>query len=169
MLLPKRSLTKLSLLLALATLCLSGNAHAESRDRSLLKSNMTERDIIMTLTTEAPQGSEVSVFFPIEFALNSAKLNQDAVKNLAKIGVALQSPELRNLSIVVEGHTDASGAAAYNQKLSERRAMSAADFLASLGIAKTRLKVVGRGEDDPIDNLSPYAAKQRRVEIVRVF
>nr|WP_319383282.1 OmpA family protein [uncultured Roseibium sp.] len=130
---------------------------------------MTERDIVVTLTSEPEQGSEVSIFFPIEFALNSADLNQGAVTNLAKIGVALQSPELRNLTVLVEGHTDASGAAAYNQKLSERRAKSAAEFLSSLGVEASRLKVVGRGELDPIENVNPYAARQRRVEIVRVF
>lgn len=164
----KHTLTTLTLLLALS-FGFSVVVEAQERSRSLMKKDMTARDIIVTFTPQEQSGSEVSLFFPIEFALDSAKLNEDAVKTLAKIGVALQSPELANMTLIVEGHTDASGSAEYNRALSLRRAKSAASFLQSVGVAGSRLKVVGRGEDDPIENENPYAAKQRRVELVRVF
>ena len=50
--------------------------------------------------------------------------------------------------IVVVGHTDTSGSAAYNMRLSERRAKATADALVSLGIAQTSLNVDWKGKTD---------------------
>jgi outer membrane protein OmpA-like peptidoglycan-associated protein len=68
---------------------------------------------------------------------------------------------------VVEGHTDARGSDAYNQRLSERRAQSVADYMASGGIAKSRLSTRGYGESKPVgDNKSAEGMQRnRRVEI----
>ena len=51
--------------------------------------------------------------------------------------------------IVVVGHTDTSGSAAYNIKLSERRAKTVADALAGLGVDASKLAVDWKGESDP--------------------
>lgn len=70
--------------------------------------------------------------------------------------------------IVVEGHTDSQGSAAFNQDLSQRRAQSVRDYLASRGIAGDRLTAQGFGLTRPVaDNNSPEGrANNRRVEIV---
>jgi outer membrane protein OmpA-like peptidoglycan-associated protein len=49
----------------------------------------------------------------------------------------------------IVGYTDLSGSAAYNQRLSERRAKATADGLVSLGIAQTSLDVSWKGKSDP--------------------
>ncbi len=51
--------------------------------------------------------------------------------------------------IVVTGHTDTSGSAAYNQKLSERRGKAVADGLVSQGINATTVSVDWKGESAP--------------------
>jgi OmpA-OmpF porin, OOP family len=51
--------------------------------------------------------------------------------------------------IQVTGYTDLSGSAAYNQRLSLRRANNVANALARLGVAPTDMMVSGRGENDP--------------------
>ena len=68
----------------------------------------------------------------------------------------------------VVGHTDNTGAASYNQQLSERRANAVADVLMQGGVSFGRIQTFGRGENQPIaDNLTDSGrAQNRRVEIV---
>ena len=65
--------------------------------------------------------------------------------------------------LLIVGHTDAVGDDGYNQALSERRARATADYLASQGIARDRLRTSGRGEMEPIANADDQ--KNRRVEV----
>lgn len=129
------------------------------------------RDLIVVLDpAEAPPaGSEVSVYLPIRFAHDSAVLSGEARRNLAVIAEALSAAALAGVAVTVEGHTDASGSAAYNDALSYRRASSAAEYLVALGVRASRLTVRGRGEADLLAGVDPLAAAQRRVEIVRRF
>jgi outer membrane protein OmpA-like peptidoglycan-associated protein len=67
----------------------------------------------------------------------------------------------------VIGHTDSTGPADYNQRLSERRAESVANYLADRGVSRSRLHTEGRGEYEPRDSNATEAGRQlnRRVEI----
>ena len=68
---------------------------------------------------------------------------------------------------VVEGHTDARGSDAYNQRLSERRAGAVADYMAKGGVERSRLSTRGYGESKPVaDNKTADGMQQnRRVDI----
>ncbi len=55
-----------------------------------------------------------------------------------------------SIPVVVEGHTDYIGSDQYNQKLSERRAAAVRNYLIQKGIASSRIRVVGYGEQRPI-------------------
>lgn len=72
-----------------------------------------------------------------------------------------------DVKVVINGHTDSSGTSQYNQKLSERRAMSVLDYFVSKGISESRLRAVGHGFDSPIaDNQTADGrALNRRVEL----
>ncbi len=52
--------------------------------------------------------------------------------------------------VTVEGHTDSIGSDQYNQRLSERRANSVRKYLIENGIASSRIRIVGYGEQRPI-------------------
>lgn len=80
-------------------------------------------------------------------------------------GILLVTPEI---ALSVEGHTDSTGTERLNQQLSEKRAVSVADYLAESGVALDIISTVGFGESKPIaDNESAAGRKQnRRVEIV---
>ncbi|MCK5877942.1 MAG: OmpA family protein [Candidatus Marithrix sp.] len=69
--------------------------------------------------------------------------------------------------VVVAGHTDATGANSYNQRLSEQRASSVENYMISLGIPEDRIRSVGEGELKPVASNSTRAgrAQNRRVEI----
>lgn len=73
-----------------------------------------------------------------------------------------------NIHIEIGGHTDNSGNAAENQKLSENRAKAVADYLTTQGIAASRLSYKGYGSSKPIaDNNTPEGKqKNRRTEFV---
>ena len=73
-----------------------------------------------------------------------------------------------NLEVVIAiGHTDSIGSAAYNQKLSVRRAESVKAYLVSKGIAANRIYTEGKGEKQPVasNKTKEGRAKNRRVEI----
>jgi outer membrane protein OmpA-like peptidoglycan-associated protein len=68
----------------------------------------------------------------------------------------------------VEGHTDGKGTAKYNDELSTRRAQAVAEFLATQGVAATRLEAQGKGFAELLNKDRPDAAENRRVRIVTV-
>ena len=70
-------------------------------------------------------------------------------------------------NILVEGHADSTGAATYNQGLSERRAVSVRNYLMSNGVSSNRITAVGYGEQAPRATNSTPEGRQlnRRVEI----
>jgi outer membrane protein OmpA-like peptidoglycan-associated protein len=69
--------------------------------------------------------------------------------------------------IDVAGHTDNTGTPEYNQGLSERRALSVADYISAQGVQKVRINIGGYGETRPVaSNATPEGRQEnRRVEI----
>jgi outer membrane protein OmpA-like peptidoglycan-associated protein len=100
------------------------------------------------------------------FATDSATVRSDLRRDLQTVGSSLL--RYPNSRIEVIGHTDNTGTAAYNQDLSQRRAVAVAGVLRETGVPGTRLAAYGRGEDQPIaSNLTPEGrAQNRRVEII---
>jgi OOP family OmpA-OmpF porin len=70
-------------------------------------------------------------------------------------------------SIVVIGHTDSVGSDKYNQRLSERRANTVRDYLASQGVSASMITAEGRGEREPVasNDTADGRAQNRRVVI----
>jgi subtilisin family serine protease len=107
-----------------------------------------------------------SIDLDIRFAVDQATLLPDAVAQLRELGRALGSPRLRNKTIEIAGHTDATGSNAHNEALSVRRAETVAGYLAQeFKINRGRLAVVGYGEERLKDPLQPAGGVNRRVEI----
>lgn len=100
------------------------------------------------------------------FDVDSALVRPDLRSDLRLLAASLQ--DYPNTTIDIIGHTDNTGSAAYNQNLSARRAASVAAILSDTGVARSRLRAFGLGEDDPIaSNLTPEGrAQNRRVEII---
>jgi outer membrane protein OmpA-like peptidoglycan-associated protein len=102
----------------------------------------------------------------ILFDLNESTLKPEAKLVIAKLAGILLI--MSDLNLRIEGHTDSTGSADYNQRLSERRAESVYDFLFEQGIEAMRMTVEGYGQERPIaDNTTKDGrSKNRRVEIV---
>jgi peptidoglycan-associated lipoprotein len=71
-------------------------------------------------------------------------------------------------SVVIEGHCDERGTIEYNLALGQRRAQAVRDYLASLGVASSRTRLVSYGEERPADygHTESAWAKNRRAEFV---
>jgi OOP family OmpA-OmpF porin len=100
------------------------------------------------------------------FAFDSAELNAESKAALDAAVAVIQSHSSVSLDVV--GYTDSSGPEAYNQRLSERRAQAAVDYLVSQGVDAGQLRAVGRGEANPVasNDTRPGRMKNRRVELV---
>ena len=102
----------------------------------------------------------------VRFQVNSAKLTKQAQRQLDELGGALKSERLAGQRFRIVGHTDASGAAAYNKRHSERRAKAVREYLVKRhGIAAASLESLGRGEEQLKNPLRPKAGLNRRVEV----
>jgi OmpA-OmpF porin, OOP family len=101
------------------------------------------------LTNATPREHAPAAGTALLFDLGSAELTPQAVQTLDALGKALTDPALANYRFLVEGHSDTVGTRGFNQKLSQRRAAVAADYLADkFHIDRNRLQVVGKGESD---------------------
>ncbi|MDC0231623.1 OmpA family protein, partial [Aureispira] len=81
----------------------------------------------------------------IYYDYDDDKIRDDAKKPLDSLTVILKRNP--NLNIQLSSHTDCRGANGYNEKLSQRRAESAVQYLIQNGINPDRLKAKGYGEN----------------------
>lgn len=113
-----------------------------------------------------PPADPPSLSLAIPFEANSARLRPESGPLLGDLVAAMLSPELQAHRFVIEGHTDARGAAAANQRLSLQRAQEVRLYLVTLGVAPERLRAVGRGASEPVNRADPRAPENRRVRVV---
>ena len=108
---------------------------------------------------------KVTVKNDVLFDFNSAALRSASRESLREMGDVFE--KYPDTTIRVEGHTDSVGSASYNERLSERRASTVANYLESLGVRSSRLDTVGYGESQPRATNSTASGRQlnRRVEI----
>ena len=116
--------------------------------------------------TAAPSGPPPSLALAIQFEPNSAHVRPESGALLGTLVAAMQSPELKSARFVIEGHSDARGAAAQNQRLSQERAEEVRLYLVALGVHPSRLKAVGKGSSQPVNGNHPQAGENRRVRVV---
>ena len=121
----------------------------------------------------ADNGPQLAVARPslslnIQFDFNSFRIRPDSQVVLHNLAVALASPELLAFPFLIEGHTDARGAADFNRTLSAQRAQAVKDLLVAKGIDGVRLQSVGKGSSELANPAVPLAAVNRRVKILNL-
>jgi len=107
----------------------------------------------------------------VEFAFDSAELSPaykaelDTASEFLRPHRSLLRQGLAYLDVI--GYTDSSGNDAYNQKLSERRAQAVADYLVEQDPSRASfIRVVGRGESDPIASNATEAGRRQNRRVV---
>jgi len=132
------------------------------RNRTTRSLSTDERDKVASIAKSKP-----SIDLEITFEYNSATIGSKAAPQVATLGQALTSADLKGRSFIVAGYTDAKGADGYNQELSERRADAVKRFLLEkYGIEATNLVTVGYGKTQLKNPASPLSGENRRVQIV---
>lgn len=119
-----------------------------------------------TPAPEAPKAVPAKewVLTGVQFETGSDKLKSSSTAKLDEAAQILKdNPSVR---VQVQGHTDNVGDPAFNQSLSEKRAVSVKKYLVSKGIAENRLETTGFGENVPVgDNeIAEGRAENRRIE-----
>ncbi|MFB0934298.1 MAG: OmpA family protein [Propionivibrio sp.] len=96
----------------------------------------------------APAREKVTVAADALFDFNKATLRPEGKAKLDD--VVAKSNQLVLEVVIAVGHADRIGSAAYNQKLSEKRAASVKDYLVSKGIPANRIYTEGKGSKQPV-------------------
>ena len=113
------------------------------------------------------EGDNINLVMPsnITYSTNSSEINSGFYEVLNSVAIVLK--EFDQTIVVVAGHTDSRGSDAYNQELSQKRAVSVSNYLRSQGVMSDRLESVGFGEKQPVaTNETPEGRElNRRVEI----
>lgn len=132
---------------------LEKNLAAEIQAGQARVQKLSDQVVLVTMTSQTA------------FETNSAEINPGFRSTLNKLADVVVRYGKTTLTVV--GHTDNTGSDAYNQQLSERRAISVAQYLEGQRVNGMRLATAGRGEADPVATNATEAGRQanRRVEI----
>ncbi|HEV7572620.1 MAG TPA: OmpA family protein [Thermoanaerobaculia bacterium] len=117
------------------------------------------------VTRTADNELKVTVKNDVLFDYNSAGLRSASRSSLREMANVFE--QYPNTTLAVEGFTDSTGSASYNERLSERRASSVANYLENLGVNGSRVETIGYGESRPRASNNTAGGRQlnRRVEI----
>ena len=151
-------------LIAAGVGALAGGAIGNYMDRQQAQ---LRHDLAGTGVSVTRMGDNITLNMPgnITFKTGSSELDPSFYKVLNSVNLVVKKYD--KTVVEVAGHTDNTGAAEYNQQLSERRANSVAQYLESQGLASNRVVTVGAGETRPVaDNATPEGRQaNRRVEL----
>jgi len=131
----------------------SQQAQSLQRRLEYMEYRQTDRGVVVTLGD-------------VLFELGETELLPSAAKSLDDVIELLESEPGKDIRI--EGHTDSTGPAELNLRLSEERARAVRDALIERGIDADRLNAVGMGEDFPIatNQTEEGRARNRRVDVI---
>jgi outer membrane protein OmpA-like peptidoglycan-associated protein len=145
----------------------AANAEAERARKAAadLRAQLLEQFNRVLPTTDTARGLQVNMG-DVLFDTGKYNLRMDAQLGLAKLtGIVLSHPGLK---LAVEGYTDTTGSASFNQTLSEQRANAVRDYLVKQGLDPASVTAQGFGPANPVaSNDTPQGRQQnRRVEII---
>ena len=134
-------------------------------DRDRIRQQLLSQLNMVLETRESARGLIVNMS-DVLFDFGKSTLKPGAREKLAKIaGIVLAHP---GLNLEVEGHTDAVGSDAFNQKLSEARADAVREYLVNQGLKSEAVTAKGFGKTQPVATNDTPEGRQRnrRVELV---
>lgn len=140
-------------------------ARLESREAQLRRQQEEIRKLQEDLQAKPSERGTLVTFGDVLFDLNRAELKPGGLRGVQKLAEFLQENPERQ--VMVEGYTDSTGSAEYNQQLSERRAEAVRRELVRMGVDAQRVTARGYGKEYPVaSNDNPSGrAMNRRVEV----
>jgi outer membrane protein OmpA-like peptidoglycan-associated protein len=134
------------------------------RLRTTRSPTFDDRDYKVASTQSMP-----AIDLQVYFDFDSTEISLEAEGQLRELGKALADSKLKGATISINGHTDGKGSDAFNKRLSERRAASIKAYLVdNFGLSASNLRTVGYGKSRLKNTSDPFAAENRRVEVVNM-
>lgn len=138
------------------------------RQQGELEDALAEEEATRVAAVERVDGDRllVTIDNEVSFDHDSTAIRPSFLPTVERVADVLARYE--NSRVLIVGHTDDMGDAAYNRRLSQARAEAVRNALATYGVDPDRMRAEGRGESEPrADNASPAGRHQnRRVEIL---
>ncbi len=105
----------------------------------------------------------------LNFATDQYNASPEAKAVIEKYFPYTEENNAQTTEIFIVGYSDSVGRATYNQSLSKKRAQTMKNILVDLGWSADKIKVIGRGEENPIadNNTEEGRAENRRVEFLK--
>ena len=135
----------------------------------VLEYEADQNDTIVTVDlipdSNSLQAIKLGLNDEVLFKINSAQLSPKADTILTRVAENLNNFPMTDATVI--GFTSHTGPQQFNVKLSKERAEAVMNYLIKKGVAKDRLKAMGKGWNDPVASNANAAgrAKNRRVEI----
>jgi outer membrane protein OmpA-like peptidoglycan-associated protein len=124
-----------------------------------------QRDLEGAKVERIGEGIKITFDSGLLFDVDKAVLKPASKTNLTNLAVILN--KYPDTNILLEGHTDGDGSEEHNLQLSEMRASSVANYLASQKVMETRFTIMAYGESQPVADNTTKAGRafNRRVEV----
>lgn len=151
------------------TVAEAGKAQAEEKvlleSRQKIQMEMRDREIAALKAKPTDTGMVLTLGGDVLFTTGSSAVSPGAQAQLNRIAQFLT--ENADREVVVTGHTDSTGSAATNERLSEERAAAVGNYLSTRGVAANRIATRGMGPSIPVAPNDTAAGRQqnRRVDI----
>jgi outer membrane protein OmpA-like peptidoglycan-associated protein len=135
-------------------------AREEAPARMLLNKRPAQPNVVVA-------GKEIKLKKQVHFQHDSAEILPDSQAIIEELA-DLMSKRADIKNVEVQGHTDDTGAAAYNLRLSQSRAQAVVDAISSHGVDASRMTAKGYGQEKPLvpNTTEPNRAKNRRVQVM---
>ncbi|OUS26255.1 hypothetical protein A9Q99_18660 [Gammaproteobacteria bacterium 45_16_T64] len=127
------------------------------------------KKVVEKTVAEKPKEVVVeTITLNIEFPTNSSVVGSQFIGELEKVATFLQKHA--DVSVNIEGHSDDRGKDSYNKALSQRRAGAVkAKIVQQFGVAESRIKAIGYGEERPIASNDTAKGRQKNRRVVAVI
>lgn len=124
-----------------------------------------QRDLEGARVERIGEGIKITFNSGLLFDVDKSDLREQSKQNLSQLGRILN--KYADTNILIEGHTDSTGAEDYNMRLSKDRAEAVAAYLSQVPVQTTRFSVMGYGETQPVATNDTAEGRQlnRRVDI----
>jgi outer membrane protein OmpA-like peptidoglycan-associated protein len=145
-----------------------GIGYALDRQQAELEQALERERAARAATVQRVAGDRLLITINDEVAFDpeSVAIRPTFLPTLERVADVLSRSS--DAHVLVVGHTDAMGSAAYNRRLSAERAEAVRQALATYGVDASRVRAEGRGEAEPRGDNGTAAGRQanRRVEIM---
>jgi len=124
-------------------------------------------DAVPTAHSPDLRGGTITLAADTYFDFDKYKLKPAGKEALQQLAGDLNQRGANIQKITVVGNTDSKGSDAYNQKLSERRANTVANYLVENGVPQSLIEAYGNGERNPVatNKTAEGRAQNRRVDV----